>query len=57
MKKTKSDVFWGVLTFLAILFITWVFISFIDTNIHNGDLNPDYSSWNFFEIALKSKGV
>jgi hypothetical protein len=39
------------------IFGLWMFASFIDTNIHNGDLNYHYSGWNFFQVMLRLKGV
>jgi hypothetical protein len=54
MKKKVTKVFWNVIGGILVAFVIWVFISFVDVNIHNGDLNPKYPAWNFFEIASRS---
>ena len=56
MDKAKLIVSWviGIVVFALMI---WMFISFVDTNIHNGDINYHYSNWNFFNILVKAKGV
>lgn len=54
--KVKNTVKMVLIT-LIIAWGVWMFASFIDTNIHNGDLNYHYSGWNFFQVMLRLKGV
>jgi nitrate/nitrite transporter NarK len=54
MKKRVLKVFWNTVGLILFGFVVWMFVSFIDVNIHNGDLDPDYPAWNFFEIAHRS---
>ena len=51
MKKRRADRICTALGVVSIIFLMWIFVSVIDTNVHNADLNPQYSAWNFFEIT------
>ena len=42
---------------IGILFVVWVFVSFIDVNLHNKFGTETYWFWNFFELLLKWKGL
>jgi len=53
MGEKKKDRVTKVLAFLSLLLLAWLFVSFIEVNIKNGDLDPHYSSWNFFEITME----
>ena len=44
-----------VLCAIALIVFAWLFASLIDINIHNGDLDHNYASWNFFEIASMTR--
>jgi len=57
MKVKVKNIVKMVLITLIIACGVWMFASFIDTNIHNGDLNYHYSGWNFFQVMLRLKGV
>jgi len=57
MKVKVKNIVKMVLITLIIAWGVWMFASFIDTNIHNGDLNYHYSGWNFFQVMLRLKGV
>lgn len=35
---------------LAVIFILWVLVSFIDTVSHNQAATPAYQTWNFFSL-------
>ena len=50
MGKSKEKI-GKVLVVVSLILFAWMFVSFIDINIHNGDLNHNYASWNFFEIS------
>jgi len=54
-KKSKVEKFWKVVSAISLILFVWVFASFIDVNIHNGDMNYKYSSWNFFELASQMR--
>lgn len=56
MGEKKKDRVTKVLAFLSLLLLVWLFVSFIEVNIKNGDLDPHYSSWNFFEITMEANG-
>lgn len=57
MKKrriSKKRVAYAILVTLNFLFLLWILLSVIDTNLHN---HPDsqygqYSFWNFFNILF-----
>lgn len=36
-----------------VLFLIWVFISWIDVITHNLDSEPVYQAWNFFVLLIK----
>lgn len=38
-----------VLTCVAIIIILWMLASFVDTVMHNLDMEPVYQAWNFFQ--------
>jgi len=42
---------------IGILFVVWIFVSFIDVNLHNKFGTETYWFWNFFELLLKWKGL
>lgn len=54
MGKSKEKI-GKVLAVVSLILFAWMFFSFIDVNIHNGDLNHNYASWNFFEIASMTR--
>ena len=55
MKKrriSKKRVIYSIYVFLNFLFLFWIFVSVIDTNLHN---RPDesygqYAFWNIFNL-------
>ncbi len=40
------------LVIVCTLFLMWVLISFVDTNLHNGIDGSGLSSWNLFQILV-----
>ena len=42
-----------VLTCVAIIIILWMLASFVDTVMHNLDMEPVYQAWNFFNLFAK----
>lgn len=44
-----------VLASISLIVFAWLFASLIDINIHNGELDHNYASWNFFEIASMTR--
>ena len=44
-----------VLAVVSLILFAWLFASLIDVNIHNGELDHNYASWNFFEIASMTR--
>ena len=53
MDKIKHRVEIGI-SIISVIFVAWVFASFIDTNTHNMT-DQKFSSWNFFEICLSDR--
>ena len=53
MNKVKK-VIENVMVILCIAFAVWFLFSFVEVNMKNLTENPVYSSWNFFEIFLKT---
>lgn len=50
MKKVRWD---NIALLIAILFMVWLVVSFVDVNIHNDICNPDYgefAKWNAFKL-------
>lgn len=37
----------------SVLFLIWVFLSWIDVITHNLDSEPVYQAWNFFVLLIK----
>lgn len=49
-RKIRYDRIFGI---LAALILLWVFVSFIDTNLHNdafSDAYGQYAEWNAFNL-------
>lgn len=44
----------NVVFVLCVVFVVWLLCSFVEVDMKNLTENPVYSSWNFFEIFLKS---
>lgn len=42
--------FLTLLTCISIIVILWMIASFVDTVMHNLDMQPIYQAWNFFSI-------
>ena len=42
-----------VLICVAIIIILWMLASFVDTVMHNLDMEPVYQAWNFFNLFVK----
>ena len=53
MNKVKK-VIENVTVMLCIIFAVWFLFSFVEIDMKNLTENPVYSSWNFFEIFLKT---
>ena len=53
MNKVKK-VIENVMVILCVALAIWFIISFVEVNMKNSTENPVYSSWNFFEIFLKT---
>ena len=53
MDKIKHRVGIGI-SVISVIFVAWVFASFIDINTHNMT-DQKFSSWNFFEICLSGR--
>lgn len=54
-KKKKLNVFGLMLSLFCFLLLMWIFISFIEINLHNDITTAtyaQYSNWNFFNILL-----
>ena len=39
-----------LLTCLSVIVILWMLASFVDTVMHNLDMEPIYQAWNFFGL-------
>lgn len=46
----KRVVLLNIISSIAIIFLLWFLISFIDVIAHNNIANPTYLSWNLFQI-------
>ena len=53
MNKVKK-IIENVMVILCITLAIWFIISFVEVDMKNLTENPVYSSWNFFEIFLKT---
>ena len=55
MKKRnqKSEIVFYV---ICLIILAWVFISFIDVNLHHYIRDYVYSGWNFFEMCRRLSG-
>lgn len=53
MNKVKKIVK-NVMVILCVALAIWFIISFVEVDMKNLTENPVYSSWNFFEIFLKT---
>lgn len=40
----------ALLTCVSVIIILWMLASFVDTVMHNLDMEPIYQAWNFFSI-------
>lgn len=38
---------------VAVIIILWMLASFVDTVMHNLDMEPVYQVWNFFNLFAK----
>lgn len=54
MKKKICNTISLILSFISILFIAWVAISWLDVVIHNTTAGYEYSSLNFFTWLIES---
>lgn len=53
MKKLtnkQKDRIGFVVGLVSLMGIAWIFASFIDINIHNGNLDQNFAPWNFFDV-------
>lgn len=46
----------NILVALSCAFLLWLFVSFVDVNLHNG-LNPDGTQWKYNAFVLMCKDV
>ena len=53
MNKVKKIVE-NVMVIFCVALVLWFIISFVEVDMKNLTENPVYSSWNFFEIFLKT---
>lgn len=53
MNKKVKFAFSVLFSILFTLFIFWIFISFININLHNTDINYTYPDWNLFTYFIK----
>ena len=53
MNKVKK-IIENVMVIFCIAFAIWFFFSCVEVDMKNLTENPVYSSWNFFEIFLKT---
>ncbi len=58
--KISKNMYWNPLTFIkhmfilsCILFVIWVAISYGEVVYRNLDPNPEYFSWNIFQLLLR----
>lgn len=64
--ETKEIIYWIIdrliimfrmlgdwLSVSTVMFLIWVFISWIDVITHNLDSEPVYQAWNFFVLLIK----
>ena len=50
MKKTTT-ILENILTLVAILFVLWGIVSFIEVNCHNREADYEYNKYNMFTIV------
>lgn len=50
---TKREI---VFYLICVLILIWVFASWVDVAIHNGNVNPTYQWWNMFTLLFLKKG-
>lgn len=64
--ETKEIIYWIIdrliimfrmlgdwLSVSTVMFLIWVFFSWIDVITHNLDSEPVYQAWNFFVLLIK----
>lgn len=50
-KLTLSQIFLGI----CVAFMLWVVISCVEVTMKNTSTNPEYNSWNFFELFAEKE--